>query len=299
MSACRWVYASSAHAPEGTDAYVNGGRASRSYARGLGQKGAFESSSAANSVSSAKNSVSSLWHRHKGWEELTEFSPRNSVRAKNSLSSGFETVLSETIFGPSPSNCNSLRIVNYYANEPRNHSLSPCFSLHLVVSLTYYVQDMHVYIYIYRYEMEPQSLLNFEARLPVALRSGLIGLDWGWSAPKRPWCALTRLKSAWFSHHNHPAEVQSEFFLRFSLPRVSWSLPWIFGHIFLRVTFSRICVSELESFTQISRQKQREKRKFSAKFLFVGGWHWDFKLQRLQNANATKSQTLAFINRNV
>ena len=59
----------------------------------------------ANSVSSAKNSVSSLLHanaRLRGAHEVTEFSPRSSVRAKNSLSSVFETVLSETVFGPSP-----------------------------------------------------------------------------------------------------------------------------------------------------------------------------------------------------
>ena len=44
-----------------------------------------------------RNSVSLLWHR--GWEELTEFSPWNWARAKkNSLS---ETVLSETVLGQS------------------------------------------------------------------------------------------------------------------------------------------------------------------------------------------------------
>ena len=37
-----------------------------------------------------------------GWEELTEFAPRNSMSPKNSLSSAFETVLSETVFGPFP-----------------------------------------------------------------------------------------------------------------------------------------------------------------------------------------------------
>ena len=37
-----------------------------------------------------------------GGEELAELSPRNSVRATSSLSSVFETVLSETVFGPSP-----------------------------------------------------------------------------------------------------------------------------------------------------------------------------------------------------
>ena len=38
-----------------------------------------------------------------GREELTEFSPQSSVRAKkNSLSSVFQTVLPETVFGPSP-----------------------------------------------------------------------------------------------------------------------------------------------------------------------------------------------------
>ena len=35
-----------------------------------------------------------------GWEELTEFAPRNSVSPENSLSSVFETVLPETVFGP-------------------------------------------------------------------------------------------------------------------------------------------------------------------------------------------------------
>ena len=40
-------------------------------------------SSAANSVTSAKNSVSSLWNTHIiGREELAELSPRSSVRAK-------------------------------------------------------------------------------------------------------------------------------------------------------------------------------------------------------------------------
>ena len=44
-------------------------------------------SSAPNSVSSAGNSVSSLWHKYNyfkiiGWEELNELSPQNSVRAK-------------------------------------------------------------------------------------------------------------------------------------------------------------------------------------------------------------------------
>ena len=60
-------------------------------------------SSAANSVTSVKNSVSSLWHTNK----LTE---RNSLRLppgtrwgpKNSLSLVFETVLSERVFGPFP-----------------------------------------------------------------------------------------------------------------------------------------------------------------------------------------------------
>ena len=36
-------------------------------------------------------------------EELTELSPQNSARAKNSLSSVLETVLSETVFGLLPS----------------------------------------------------------------------------------------------------------------------------------------------------------------------------------------------------
>ena len=38
------------------------------------------------------------------WEELAELFPRNSVGAKSSLSSVFETVLSETVFGPFPNN---------------------------------------------------------------------------------------------------------------------------------------------------------------------------------------------------
>ena len=37
-----------------------------------------------------------------GRKELTELSPRNSVRVKNSQSSVFETVLSETVFGLFP-----------------------------------------------------------------------------------------------------------------------------------------------------------------------------------------------------
>ena len=48
----------------------------------------------------------SHWHTHThiiGREELAELSPRNSVMAKkHSLRSVFETVLSETVFGPSP-----------------------------------------------------------------------------------------------------------------------------------------------------------------------------------------------------
>ena len=65
-------------------------------------------SSAANSVSSAKKT---RWLRSGtqiiGGEELTELSPCNLVRAtRNSLSSVFETVLSETVFGPFPS-CNT------------------------------------------------------------------------------------------------------------------------------------------------------------------------------------------------
>ena len=50
----------------------------------------------ANSVGSLTNSVSLLFHTNSRWEELTELSPRNSVRAKNWLSLVFETVLSET-----------------------------------------------------------------------------------------------------------------------------------------------------------------------------------------------------------
>ena len=38
----------------------------------------------------------------KGQEKLSELSPWNSVRAKNSPSSVFETVLSETVLGPFP-----------------------------------------------------------------------------------------------------------------------------------------------------------------------------------------------------
>ena len=50
-----------------------------------------------------KNSVSSLICTQViGREELTELSPQNSARAKNPLSSAFETALSETVFGPSP-----------------------------------------------------------------------------------------------------------------------------------------------------------------------------------------------------
>ena len=57
----------------------------------------------ANSVSSAKNSVSSLWHtnnrlRGTHWAP----SPELGEGKKNSLSSVFETVLSETVFGPCP-----------------------------------------------------------------------------------------------------------------------------------------------------------------------------------------------------
>ena len=60
-------------------------------------------SSGANSVSSAKNSVSSLWHtnnRLRGTHWVS--SPELNEPQKNSLSSVFETVLSETVFGPSP-----------------------------------------------------------------------------------------------------------------------------------------------------------------------------------------------------
>ena len=59
-------------------------------------------SSEGNSVSSAQNLVSSFCSHIIGRQELTELSPRNSVRAKKSLSSVFETVLSETVFGPFP-----------------------------------------------------------------------------------------------------------------------------------------------------------------------------------------------------
>ena len=57
----------------------------------------------ANSVSSAKNSVSSLWHidnRLKGahWA----LSPELGEAQQNSLNSVFQTVLPETVFGPSP-----------------------------------------------------------------------------------------------------------------------------------------------------------------------------------------------------
>ena len=45
-------------------------------------------SSAANSMSPAKNSVSSLWNIVRRREELTEFSPWNSVRAQNLTQSG-------------------------------------------------------------------------------------------------------------------------------------------------------------------------------------------------------------------
>ena len=51
--------------------------------------------------------VSSLRTQIKGWEEITEFSTRNSVRAKKVTefgvwSSVFETVLADTVFGPFP-----------------------------------------------------------------------------------------------------------------------------------------------------------------------------------------------------
>ena len=60
-------------------------------------------SSAPSSASSAKNSVSLLLHINQGWEELTEFSTESSARAnKNSLGPVFETVRSESVFGPSP-----------------------------------------------------------------------------------------------------------------------------------------------------------------------------------------------------
>ena len=58
-------------------------------------------SSAANSVSSAKNSVSLLWHtnnRLKGTHWVR--SPETQWAEKNSLSSVFETVFPETVFGP-------------------------------------------------------------------------------------------------------------------------------------------------------------------------------------------------------
>ena len=56
----------------------------------------------ANSASSARNSVNSLCHTNNGLRGTHWILSRNLVRAKNSLSSVFETVLSDTVFGPSP-----------------------------------------------------------------------------------------------------------------------------------------------------------------------------------------------------
>ena len=54
---------------------------------------------------SAKDSVSSFWHTHATLKELTELSlPGTRWGPKNSLSSVFEAVLSETLFSPPPRN---------------------------------------------------------------------------------------------------------------------------------------------------------------------------------------------------
>ena len=72
----------------------------------------------ANSVSSAKNSVSSLWHtynRTRGthWVLSSELGEDQ----ENSLSSVSETVLSETVFGPFPSNTDITKTLFWQARH--------------------------------------------------------------------------------------------------------------------------------------------------------------------------------------
>ena len=64
--------------------------------RGAVSEGGGSLAFGADSVSPVKDSASSLLEA----ERNSLSSPHNSVRAQNSLSSVFETVLSETVFGP-------------------------------------------------------------------------------------------------------------------------------------------------------------------------------------------------------
>ena len=72
-----------------------------------------------------------------------------------------------------------------------------------------------------------------------------------------------------FSQSSYPAEVWSEIFLRFSLPKVSWNLAGNSGEIF-HATFSRVWVYETKISPKFHVENGAEKLKFHANFTLLG-----------------------------
>ena len=97
-------------------------------------------SSAPNSLTSARNSLCSVWHTHTKNRLSNSLSslPETRRGPKNSLSSGLETQLSETVFGPSrTSGAPHIRTLHFFPWRPVERQTESSFTARRQKCTTY------------------------------------------------------------------------------------------------------------------------------------------------------------------